>query len=117
MTEVMAQQRAALAAPASRHDVVSELLDDYTYEDSYDAEDLSPKSTLAPAFKELPSPPPRTDSLRDPKAEAIQRMNTKFQLRGKQGPVYTPLFEVCEGCRCRAILLAYLATLTRQRSL
>ncbi|KAF1934270.1 uncharacterized protein M421DRAFT_411 [Didymella exigua CBS 183.55] len=77
MAEVMGQQGAALTAPPSRQDIVSELLDDYTYEDSYDAESVS---SLAPAFKELP-PPPRTDSLRDPKAEAIQRMNTKFQLR------------------------------------
>lgn len=84
MAEVMAQQGASLGAPSSRQDVVSELLDDYTYEDSYDVEDMSPKASLAPAFKELPPPPPRTDSLRDPKAEAIQRMNTKFQLRGKQ---------------------------------
>ncbi|KAF3051698.1 hypothetical protein E8E11_011257 [Didymella keratinophila] len=76
MAEVMAQRGAALAAPSSRQDVVSELLDDYTY----DAEDVSPKSSLSPPFKELPAPP-RTDSLRDPKAEAIQRMNTKFQLR------------------------------------
>ncbi|KAF2632559.1 hypothetical protein BU25DRAFT_417183 [Macroventuria anomochaeta] len=81
MTEVMAQQGVTLAAPSSRHDVVSELLDNYTCGDSYDAEDVSPKSSLAPAFKELPSPPPRTDSLRDPKAKAIQRMHTKFQLR------------------------------------
>lgn len=83
MAEIMAHQGASLIAPASRQDVVSELLDDYTYE-TYDAEDVSPKSGLAPAFKDLPLPPPRTDSLRDPKAEAIQRMNTKFQLRGKQ---------------------------------
>ncbi|KAJ8110288.1 hypothetical protein OPT61_g6835 [Boeremia exigua] len=81
MTEVMYQQGSGLAAPSSRQDVVSELLDDYTYEQSYNAEDVSSKSSLAPAFKELPPPPPRTDSLRDPKAEAIQRMNTKFQLR------------------------------------
>ena len=84
MTEVMAQQGAALVAPSSRHDVVSELLDDYTYEDSYDTGDVSPKSALAPTFKDLPPPPPQTESLRDPKAEAIQRMNAKFQLRGKQ---------------------------------
>lgn len=84
MAEVMAQQGAALAAPSSRHDVVSELLDDYTYEDSYDTGDVSPRSALAPAFKELPQPPPRTEPIRDSKAEAIQRMNAKFQLRGKQ---------------------------------
>lgn len=84
MTEVFNQQGAALAAPQSRQDVVSELLDEYTYGDVYNTEDASPKSSLAPAFKELPPPPPRTDSLRDAKAEAIQRMNTKFQLRGKQ---------------------------------
>jgi hypothetical protein len=99
MTEVMAQQAAALAAPSSRHDVVNELLDDYIYEDSYDTEDVSPKSSLAPGFKELPPPPPRTDSLRDPKAEAIQRMNAKFQLRGKQS-LHILYFEVLEGCRC-----------------
>ncbi|KAJ4331508.1 hypothetical protein N0V95_009872, partial [Ascochyta clinopodiicola] len=80
MVEVMARQ-AALVAPSSRQDVISELLDDYTYEDQYDSEDVAPKSALGPAFKELPAPPPRKDSLRDPKAEAIQRMNTKFQLR------------------------------------
>lgn len=79
----MARQVAVLTAPSSRQDVVSELLDDYTYEDSYSEEGVSPQSGLAPAFKELP-PPPRTDSLRDPKAEAVQRMNTKFPLRGKQ---------------------------------
>lgn len=85
MAEVMHQHESALAAPSSRQDVVSELLDDYdyTYEDAYNVEDVSPNSKLAPAFKELPPPPPRTDSLRDAKAEAIQRMNTKFQLRGK----------------------------------
>jgi hypothetical protein len=83
MAEVVAQQGAALAAPLSRQDVVSELLDDYTYQDSYGAEDVLPESSLAPAFKELPSQRSRTDSVRDPKVEAIQRMNTKFQLRGK----------------------------------
>ena len=98
MAEIMAQQGAALNAPTSRQDVVSELLDDYTYEDSYDEEEVSPKSSLAPAFKELPPPPPRTDSLRDPKAEAFQRMNTKFQLRGKRVPCIRT--EVLEGCRC-----------------
>ncbi|KAF2997392.1 hypothetical protein E8E13_004983 [Curvularia kusanoi] len=81
MSDVMAQHGATLVAPASRQDVVSELLDDYTYEESYEAEDMSPKSGLAPAFDELSQPPPRSESLRDPKAEAIQRMNTKFQLR------------------------------------
>ena len=94
MAEVMAQRGAALAAPSSRQDVVSELLDDYTY----DAEDVSLKSSLSSPFKELP-PPPRTDSLRDPKAEAIQRMNTKFQLRGEPSPCISHS-EVLEGCRC-----------------
>jgi hypothetical protein len=94
MAEVMAQQGAGLAAPTSRQDVVSELLDDYTY----DAEDMSPKSNLSSPFKELP-PPPRTDSFRDPKAEAIQRMNTKFQLRGKLSPCMSRS-EALEGCRC-----------------
>jgi hypothetical protein len=96
MAEIMTQQGAALAAPSSRQDVVSELLDDYTY----DAEDMSPKSSRSPAFKELP-PPPRTDSFRDPKAEAIQRMNTKFQLRGKPNPCISRV-EAPEGCRCIA---------------
>lgn len=77
MADVKAQQ-STLAAPSSRQDIVSELLDDY----AYDAEDVSPKSSLSSPFKELPLPP-RTDRFRDPKAEAIQRMNTKFQLRGK----------------------------------
>lgn len=98
MTEVMNHYGAVLAAPSSRQDVVSELLDDYTYGDEYDVEEVSPESTLAPAFKELPPPPPRTDSLRDAKAEAIQRMNTKFQLRGKRSPCIQS--KILEGCRC-----------------
>lgn len=81
MSEVMAQHGATLVAPTSRQDVVSELLDDYTYDESYDAEDMSLQSGLAPAFNELPQLPPRADSIKDPKAEAYQRMNTKFQLR------------------------------------
>lgn len=97
MTEVMVQQGAALAAPSSRHDVVSELLDDYTYEDSYDTADVSPKSALAPTLKDLPPHPPRTESLRDPKAEAIQRMNAKFQLRGKQYFVHFNTLRVLRG--------------------
>lgn len=95
MAEVMNQQRVNLTAPSSRQDVVSELLDDYTYEDAYEVEEVSPNSTLAPAFKEIL--PPRTDSLRDAKAEAIQRMNTKFQLRGKRCPCVS---KILEGCRC-----------------
>lgn len=81
MTEVTSQRGATLTAP-SRQDVVSELLDDYAYNESYEA-DVSSKSALAPAFNEFPSASSRTDSPRDPKAEAIQRMNKKFQLRGK----------------------------------
>ena len=80
MSEVMAHHGATLVAPTSRQDVVSELLDDYTYDESYDAEDMS----LQSEFNEFPQHPPRAESIKDPKAEAYQRMNTKFQLRGKR---------------------------------
>lgn len=70
MTDVMAQQGLGLNTPTSRQDVVSALLNDY----------YASSSPLSPAFKELPSPPPGSEST----TLAVQRMNKKFQLRGKQ---------------------------------
>lgn len=77
----MPQQSLGVPAAFSRKDIISELLDAYAYND--ECGETSP-TTLAPTYKELPPHPPRSDSLRDPKQEAIQRMNTQFQLRGKQ---------------------------------
>ena len=78
MPEVMAQHGATLVAPTSRQDVVSELLDDYTYDESYDAGDMALHPGLAPAFNELPQHPPRAESNKDSKAEAYQRMTSSY---------------------------------------
>jgi hypothetical protein len=79
MASVMPPQGLAPSVPSTRQDVISELLDGYTYDES----EVSP-STPVSAFKELPQPPPQQPSnQRDRKQEAIERMNTQFQLRGK----------------------------------
>ncbi|KAJ4357549.1 uncharacterized protein N0V89_002125 [Didymosphaeria variabile] len=75
-------------APSSRQDIISALLNDYG--SSFDDGNNSPyKMSPAPAFKELPpSPPPERASARDysndKASHAFRKMNTPFQLRGKQ---------------------------------
>jgi hypothetical protein len=117
MSEVMTQHGATLVAPTSRQDVVSELLDDYTYDESYDAEDMSLQSGLAPAFNELPQHPPRAESIKDPKAEAYQRMNTKFQLRGKRCALHFIPQDVLRGAdawhRLASLASLYASAVTR----
>ncbi|KAH7078959.1 hypothetical protein BKA63DRAFT_488650 [Paraphoma chrysanthemicola] len=84
MNGVAAQQSYGLAAPSSRQDVVSALLS--AYGSSFEHSEVSP-STFSPvqAEKELPPPPPRSDSLRNKPLPAVQRaeqrMSMKFQLR------------------------------------
>jgi hypothetical protein len=86
MTEVMAQRSLGLAAPSSRQDIVSALLNDYG--SSFGRGDGSPSAySPVPALKELPLPPlPRGDSIRNKPLPAVQRMSMKFPLRGKQRP-------------------------------
>ena len=82
MTDVMAQ-RGLLSAPASRQDIVSALLNDYG--NSFGRGDASPSAySPVPADKELPPPPPRSDSIARKPLPAALRMQAKFQLRGKQ---------------------------------
>jgi hypothetical protein len=82
MTDIMAQQ-SMLSAPASRQDIVSALLNDYG--NSFGRGDASPSTySPVPADKELPAPPPRSDSIARKPLPAALRMDAKFQLRGKQ---------------------------------
>jgi hypothetical protein len=86
MAEVMSQQGFGLSVPSSRQDVISALLNEYG--NSFGRGDGSPCSfSPVPADKELPPPPPRSDSLKDKPLPAVQRaeqrMSMKFQLRGK----------------------------------
>ncbi|KAL1796824.1 hypothetical protein ACET3X_005364 [Alternaria dauci] len=87
MTDVMAQQ-GLLSAPASRQDIVSALLNDYG--NSFGRGDASPSTySPVPADKELPPPPPRSDSLARKPLPAALRMQAKFQLRDDQdAPVF-----------------------------
>jgi hypothetical protein len=86
MNRVAAPQGFGLTAPSSRQDVVSALLS--AYGSSFEHSDVSPsKFSPVPVDKELPPPPPRSDSLRNKPLPAVQRaeqrMSMKFQLRGK----------------------------------
>lgn len=86
MAEVMSQQGFGLSVPGSRQDVISALLNDYG--NSFGRGDVS-SSSYSPvlADKELPPPPPRSDSLDKPLPavqRAEQRMSMKFQLRGRR---------------------------------
>ncbi|KAF1913846.1 hypothetical protein BDU57DRAFT_324467 [Ampelomyces quisqualis] len=84
MAEVMSQQGFGMSVPSSRQDVISELLNEYGT--SFGRGDGSPcvRSPVL-ADKELPPPPPRSDSLEDKPLPAVQRaeqrMSMKFQLR------------------------------------
>jgi hypothetical protein len=82
MTEIIAQH-SQLNAPSSRQDIVSALLNDYG--NSFGNGDASPSAySPVPALKELPTLPPRSNSIMRKPLPAVQRMNMKFQLRGKQ---------------------------------
>lgn len=86
MAQVMSQQGFGLSVPGSRQDVISALLNDYG--NSFGRGDSSPSAySPVPADKELPPPPPRSDSLDKPLPavqRAEQRMSMKFQLRGRR---------------------------------
>ncbi|KAF2856908.1 hypothetical protein T440DRAFT_383443 [Plenodomus tracheiphilus IPT5] len=81
MTDLMAQPGLRLTAPTSRQDIISALLNDYG--NSFGRGDGSPSAySPVPAMKELPPTPPlRPDSIQSKPLPAVQRMNTKFQLR------------------------------------
>jgi len=86
MTDFMAPTGYGLSAPSSRQDIVSALLS--AYGNSFGHGEGSPSTfSPVPADKELPPPPPRSDSLRNKPLPAVeraeQRMSMKFQLRGK----------------------------------
>lgn len=87
MADTMAQQSyGLLTRPTSRQDIISALLNDYG--NSFGRDDASPTAySPVPAMKELPPPPQpsRADSIRSKSLlSAVQRMNMKFQLRGKR---------------------------------
>lgn len=87
MTDYLSPQGYGLSAPSSRQDIVSALLSEYG--NSFGRGDGSPSNySPVPADKELPPPPPRSDSLRNKPLPAVQRaeqrMSMKFQLRGKR---------------------------------
>ncbi|KAF2823574.1 hypothetical protein CC86DRAFT_372506 [Ophiobolus disseminans] len=93
MTDFMAQQGYGLSAPSSRQDIVSALLSEYG--NSFGHGDGSPSAfSPVPADKELPSPPPRSDSLRNKPLPAVaraeQRMSMKFQLRVTEDAPLSP---------------------------
>ncbi|KAG9187653.1 hypothetical protein G6011_05524 [Alternaria panax] len=83
----MAQQ-GLLSAPAYKQDIVSALLNDYG--NSFGRGDASPSTySPVPADKELPPPPPRSDSLARKPLPGALRMQAKFQLRDDQdAPVF-----------------------------
>lgn len=81
----MAQQGYGLTVPSSRQDVISALLNEYG--NSFGRGDGPSALSPVPTEKELPAPPPRSDSLRNKPLPAVQRaeqrMSMKFQLRGE----------------------------------
>jgi hypothetical protein len=84
----VARQNIGLSAPQSRQDIVSALLNQYG--SSFASDGTSPSGSTfspVPADKELPPPPPSSDSMRNKPLPAVQRaeqrMSTKFQLRSK----------------------------------
>lgn len=87
----MAQQSLA-ATPSSRQDIVSALLSDY-YGNSFGDEKSPSVYSPEPPTSQLPPLPPRKDSLvaRKP-VPAAQRMDAKFQLRGKQSHLFFLVF-------------------------
>jgi hypothetical protein len=101
MTEVAARQGLGLSAPPSRQDVISALLTEYG--NSFGRGDGSP-SAFSPvlADKELPPPPPRSDSLKDKPLPAVQRaeqrMSMKFQLRRKRISLNSALSRKVKSC-------------------
>jgi hypothetical protein len=88
----VARQNVGLSAPQSRQDIVSALLTQYG--NSFASDGTSPSGSAfspVPADKELPPPPPGSDTMRNKPLPAVQRaeqrMSTKFQLRSK--PTFT----------------------------
>jgi hypothetical protein len=84
----VARQNVGLSAPQSRQDIVSALLTQYG--NSFASDGTSPSGSAfspVPADKELPPPPPGSDTMRNKPLPAVQRaeqrMSTKFQLRSK----------------------------------
>ncbi|KAH4945402.1 hypothetical protein HBI23_027680 [Parastagonospora nodorum] len=79
----MAQQGYGLTVPSSRQDVISALLNEYG--NSFGRGDGPSALSPVPTEKDLPAPPPRSDSLRNKPLPAVQRaeqrMSMKFQLR------------------------------------
>ncbi|RAR15696.1 hypothetical protein DDE83_000928 [Stemphylium lycopersici] len=92
MTDILTQQD-LLSAPSSHQDIVSALLNDYG--NSFGRGDTSPSSySPVPALKELPPPPPRSDSIARKPLPATQRMDAKFQLRDDQDAPVSPASSV-----------------------
>jgi len=85
MTDIMAQQGYGLTVPSSRQDVISALLNEYG--NSFGRGDGPSALSPVPTERDLPAPPPRSDSLRNKPLPAVQRaeqrMSMKFQLRGE----------------------------------
>ena len=81
MSDIITQHTLAIT-PSSRQDIVSALLSDYG--NSFEPDGKSP-SVYSPtsATKELPPPPPRSDSIARKPVPASERMDAKFQLRGE----------------------------------
>ena len=84
MTANITTQHTLALTPSAREDIVSALLSDYG--NSFEPGDPSPSlHSPTPATKELPPPPPppRSDSIARKPLPASERMDAKFQLRGK----------------------------------
>lgn len=113
MTETMTQRGVGLLAPTSRQDIVSQLLS--AYANSFGQGDPSPsRLSPVPVDKELPPPPPRSDSLvRKPLPafeRAEERMSAKFPLRSKLNCIRVVGIQVeCCTLRTNCQLLRHLA--------
>ncbi|KAH7563193.1 hypothetical protein J3E72DRAFT_244525 [Bipolaris maydis] len=88
MSDITTQHTLAIT-PSSRQDIVSALLSDYG--NSFEPDGRSP-SVYSPASvtKELPPPPPRSDSIARKPVPASERMDAKFQLRDDQDAPLSP---------------------------
>ncbi|EMD65472.1 hypothetical protein GGP41_010357 [Bipolaris sorokiniana] len=88
MSDIITQHTLAIT-PSSRQDIVSALLSDYG--NSFEPDGKSP-SVYSPtsATKELPPPPPRSDSIARKPVPASERMDAKFQLRDDQDAPLSP---------------------------
>jgi hypothetical protein len=102
----VARQNIGLSAPQSRQDIVSALLTQYG--NSFASDGTSPSGSAfspVPADKELPPPPPGSDSMRNKPLPAVQRaeqrMSTKFQLRSKLTFIFLLSHDCPESSRSR----------------